>query len=153
MTLYQVVFHGAAIACLLSAIALAQEPVVIGKSSYASAPPPKQMIDSKSGVDQVAEVENRRLYLVKDDGRPIPSNKWFQNLVFQQYGTGLWSMPHKVDTTAEGIEIFYPTKPDGSGTRMVTDFPLVITGRDFKPQDSRAKSWTDWTVAFRMFES
>ncbi|MCL4205319.1 MAG: hypothetical protein KJ000_22780 [Pirellulaceae bacterium] len=144
-----------ALAVLICGIATvsAQEPVAVGKGSYASFPPPGLVMDQKRNADLVQEVENRRLYLVHDDGRPIPSNKWYQNLLFQQYGTGLWAMPHKVDATAEGIEVFYATKTDGGGERMVAEFPLVVTGREFRPVDSRAKSWTDWTVAFRMFES
>jgi len=138
---------------ILCGVALAQEPVMVGKGSYASFPPPGLMMDQKRGVDVVAEVENRKLYLVKDDGRPIPTNKWFQNLLFQPYGTGLWAMPHKVDATAEGIEVFFPRAFSGDGVRMIAEFPLVITGRDFKPVDSRAKTWTDWTVAFRSYES
>lgn len=129
----------------------AQQPVAVGKASYASSPPPR--LDAKRNVDICQEVEKRQLYLVKDDGRPIPSNKWYQNLLFKQYGTGLWAMPHKVDATKDGIEVFFPTKPNGDGTRMVAENPLVVTGKDFKPVDSRAKTWTDWTVAFRMFES
>ena len=136
--------------CLLSA---AQEPVAVGKGSYAAFPPPGSAFDKQKNIDRVEAVEKRQLYLVKDDAGPIPSNKWYQNLIFQQYGTGLWSYPHKVDATKEGIEIFYPTKPAGDGSRMVTDFPIVLTGKDFKPLDSRAKAWTDWTIAFRMFES
>jgi len=137
----------------LSANVFAQEPVAVGKGSYAPSPPPGLVVDRKRNADLVEETEKRQLYLVTDDGRPIPSNKWYQNLLFQKYGTGLWAMPHKVDATAEGIEVFYATKPDGGGTRMVAEFPLVITGKGFKPADSRAKAWTDWTVAFRMFES
>lgn len=144
--------------CWLLALALvstvaAQQPVPIGKGSYASEPPAGLMMDRKKGVDAVAETESRRVYLVNDDGQPIPSNKWFQNLIFQQYGTGLWAMPHKVDATKEGLEIFHPISFSGDGTRSLAEFPLIVTGRDFQPQDSRAKSWTDWTVAFRMFES
>ena len=144
-----------ACALLLCGAITAQEPapVPVGKGSYAAFPPPGLMIDKKKGLDVVAEVENRKLYLVKEDGRPIPSNKWYQNLIFQQYGTGLWAMPHKVDATAEGIEVYYPTSFSGDGVRSVTEHPLVITGRDFKPVDSRAKDWTDWTVSFRSFES
>jgi hypothetical protein len=74
----------------------AQQPVGIGMGSYASAPPPGRMVDKKSGVDLVDAVEKRRLFLVKDDGRAIPSNKWFQNLIFNQYGTGLWAMPQRL---------------------------------------------------------
>ncbi len=131
----------------------AQEPVAVGKGSYASFPPPGLVVDKQKNIDRVEETEKRKLYLVKDDGRPIPSNKWYQNLLFQQFGTGLWAMPHKVDATKEGIEIFYATRFSGDGVRSVAEFPLIITGRDFKPQDSRAKAWTDWTVSFRSFES
>lgn len=141
------------ISILMAATALAQEPVAVGKGSYAAFPPPGLVVDRKRNADLVEETEKRRLYLVNDDGRPIPSNKWYQNLLFKQYGTGLWAMPHKVDATPEGIEIFYATKPDGGGSRMVAEFPLVVGGKDFKPADSRTKQWTDWTVAFRMFES
>ena len=131
----------------------AQQPVAVGKGSYASAPPAGQMMDKKRNVDIVDEVEKRQLFLVQDDGRPIPSNKWFQNLLFKQFGTGLWAMPHKVDATAEGIEIFQPNSFSGDGVRTIAEWPLVITGKDFKPADSRAKDWTDWTVSFRSFES
>lgn len=137
---------------LLLSSATAQEPVSVGKGSYAATPPIGKMVDKKKGVDLVAEAESRKLYLVKDDGRPIPSNEWFQNLVFQQYGTGLWAMPHKVDATHEGIEVFFPQSFSGDGVRAIAEFPLIITGRDFKPQDSRAKDWSDWTVSFRSYE-
>src|SRR3954466_13042501 len=107
----------------------AQTPIPAGKGSYADMPPPGQMMDKKRNVDVVDEVEKRPLYLVKDDGRPIPSNKWYQSLLFKQYGTGLWAMPHKVDATAEGIEIFQPTSFSGDGVRAVAEFPLIVTGR------------------------
>src|SRR3954463_11932359 len=86
---------------LLGAPVLAQNPVPAGHGSYAASPVPGQNFDQKRNVDVVDEVEKRPLYWVKDDGRPIPSNKWYQSLLFKQYGTGLWSMPHKVDATAE----------------------------------------------------
>src|SRR3954468_24178233 len=141
------------LAFALACTAAAQQPVPVGKGSYASEPPPGLMMDRKKGIDAVAEVESRRVYLVKDEGGPIPSNKWFQNLIFQQYGTGLWSMPHKVDATPEGIEVFFPTKPDNGGTHFPAAFPLVVTADNFKPTDSRAKAWSDWMVSFRMPES
>src|SRR5690242_9195263 len=107
---------------LLTPSIFAQQPVLVGKGSYASSPPAGLVIDHKRNVDLVQETENRKLYLVADDGRPIPSNKWYQNVIFNQYGTGLWAMPHKVDATSEGIEVFYPTRPDSGGTHMVADF-------------------------------
>ena len=143
-----------ALSIAFAAFALhAQQPVTVGKGSYASTPPLSRMVDGKTGIDRVYEVEKRPLFLVKDDGRPIPSNKWFQNLLFKEFGTGLWAMPHKVDATKEGIEIFLPNSFSGDGNRAIAESPLVITGKDFKPVDSRAKDWTDWTVSFRSFES
>lgn len=128
----------------------AQEPIVVGSGSYASFPPPGLVVDGKRKVDLVEEVEKRRLFLVNEDDRPIPSNKWYQNLLLHQYGTGLWALPHKVDATAEGIEFIYPTTFSGDGTRSLAEFPLVISGKDFKPTDSRAKDWSDWLVSFRL---
>lgn len=133
--------------------ALAEIPVTVGKASYAPTPPLGRMMDEKRKVDLVEEVEKRPLFLVKDDGRPIPSNKWYQNLIFQKFGTGLWAMPHKVDATAEGIEIFHATTFSGDGVRAITEWPLVVTGSEFKPVDSRAKEWSDWAVSFRSYES
>ena len=140
-------------ALIFATVAIAQEPVAVGKGSYAKTTPPGLVMDNKRKVDLVEEVENRKLYLVSDDGQPIPSNKWYQNLLFQQYGTGLWAMPHKVDATKEGIEVFFPMTFDTGGTRSLAEFPLVIGGKDFKPTDSRAKQWADWMVSFRLLES
>lgn len=52
----------------------AQQPIAVGKGSYASAPPAGLMMDKKRNADVVDEVEKRQLFLVKDDGRPIPRN-------------------------------------------------------------------------------
>ncbi len=153
MTTLQNLTHGLALSVAFASAAFAQTPVVVGKASYAATPPPGQIIEKKTGADKVAEVEERRLFLMHDDGRPIPSNKWFQNLLFQEFGTGLWAMPHKVDATKEGIEIFHATTFSGDGVRAMAEVPLVITGKDFKPVDSRAKDWSDWTVKFCSFES
>lgn len=128
----------------------AQDAVKVGSGSYASKPPVGKVMDGKRKADLVAETEERKLYLVNDDGRPIPSNKWYQNLLFQQYGTGLWAMPHKVDATKEGLEIFLPTGFSGDGTRAIAEYPLILGGKDFKPTDSRANKWSDWMVTFRM---
>ena len=138
---------------LIGIAAYAQEPVAVGRGSYASFPPPGLVMDQKKSTDLVAATESRKLHLVKDDGRPIPSNKWFQNLLFQPFGTGLWAMPHKVDATKEGMEVFLPISFSGDGVRPIPQFPLIVTGRDFKPVDSRAKEWGDWSVSFRSFES
>jgi endoglucanase Acf2 len=129
------------------AYAIAQEPVAIGKGSYAASIPPGIAKGTAESTD------NRQLYLVKNDDRPIPSNKWYQNLILQKFAVGLWAYPHRVDTSEKGLAIYYPTqwKPDGS--ELFSDYPLLVGGKDFKPTDSRAKDWSDWLVSFRMAES
>jgi hypothetical protein len=111
------------------------------------------MVDGKTKVDAVVETEGRRLYLGEEGDRAVPSNKWYQNLLLKQYGTGLWAMPHRVDATKEGIEIFHSTSYSGDGVRALTEFPLVVGGEGFGPVDSRVKGWGDWSVAFRSYES
>ena len=137
---------------VLCPLSMAQEPVATGKGSFAASPPPGAAMER--GVDVAAQVEARKLYLAKEaEGQPVPSNKWYQNLLLQPFGTGLWAMPHRVDATVEGIEVFHPSGFSGDGVRTVAEWPLVVTGRGFKPVDSRAKSWSDWSVAFCSFES
>jgi hypothetical protein len=130
-----------------------QEVVRVGEGSYAAGPPVGKMVDGKTKVDAVVETEGRRLYLVEEGDRAVPSNKWYQNLLLKQYGTGMWAMPHRVDATKEGIEIFYSTSYSGDGVRALTEFPLVVGGEGFRPVDSRVKGWGDWSVAFRSYES
>jgi hypothetical protein len=61
--------------------------------------------------------------------------KWSQNLLFQQFGTGLWSPPHKVDAMKAGLDIFYPTKAHDEGTCM-GGVSADHCGNDFKPKIS-----------------
>ena len=148
-----VLIIGAISAKLVHAQAPAQAPVPVpvGKGSYASFPPPGIHVDNKTGEDMVAKADGRPLYLVKKDDRAVPSNKWYNNVIYNQYGTGLWPMPHRVSATKTGIEITFPEK--SAGDHFATDAPLIISGKNFNPVDSRCKNWTDWTVTFRSYES
>ena len=129
----------------------AQEPVPVGKGSYSSKPP--ERIDARTKKDTVKETEELPLKLVKDDGSAIPSNKWYEAALLNQYAQGLWPMPHQVNAKKDGLEIFYPNKFRANGAGMDPDSPVFITAKDFKPIDSRVKDWTDWTVCIRPFES
>jgi len=139
------------IACFIilaiATCAMAQDVVPVGKGSYASFPPP--------GVahGKPEAFEKKELFLVNDDGRPIPSNKWWTQLIVNKFGRGLWSYPFKVETSEKGLDVFLPVRWASAGNDPQCDFPLNITGKDFVPVDSRAKDWSDWLVAFRLGES
>ena len=133
---------------LATTLARAQEqvPVKVGAGSYASSPPP-------GAPDGLGKIETQSLFLVNHDDRPLPTNKWWTQLLVSKYAKSLWAAPLKVDAGEKGLEIFFPIKWRPDGTDPETDAPLSLGGKDFKPADSRAKDWSDWLVSFRMGES
>jgi hypothetical protein len=74
-------------------------------------------------------------------------------LIVRRFGLGLWTYPLRIDTSAQGLQIFYPTKWKPDGADLMTDMPILIGGRDFAAADSRAKDWSDWMATFRMAQS
>ncbi len=133
--------------CLFAGSSLAQKPVPVGKGSYAASIPPG------SAGGKAEETDRRKLYVIRSDDRPIPSNKWYQNLLLQKFAVGLWPYPHRVDTGENGLAVYFPTrwKPDGS--ELFADNPLLVGAKNFKAVDARAKEWSDWLVSFRLAES
>jgi endoglucanase Acf2 len=124
----------------------AQDAVQVGKGAYASEPP-----DTAGG--KVKQIQSQTLYLVNEDDRPIPTNKWWTQLVVSKFAKGLWSYPYRCDTSEKGVDIYYPIKWDNAGDGPVHDLPLTVSGKDFTPADARTKDWSDWLVSFRMAES
>jgi endoglucanase Acf2 len=124
-----------------------QEVVPVGKGSYASFPPP--------GIakGKPEEMNRRQLYLVNDDGRPIPTNKWWTQLVVSRFAKELWVYPMRMDPSEQGLALYYPQKWRPDGKDPLCDLPLTVTGVDFRPVDSRAKDWSDWLVSFRLGQS
>lgn len=125
----------------------AQDAVPAGKGSYASFPPP----DAAKG--KAAEMNNRPLFLVNADERPIPTNKWWTQLVVSRFAKELWTYPFRVDPSEKGLALYYPQEWKREGNGPVCDLPLTVTGKDFRPADSRAKDWSDWLVSFRLGET
>ena len=132
---------------------LAQNAVPVGRGAYASFPPPGLVMDRRQGIDKVAEFENEPLYLVKKDGRPIPSNQWFVRLLKDPFGRAIWAYPLRLDTGATGVEVNYPIRWEPSGNDPMLESPLLLGGKDFTAVDARAKDWSDWLVSFRMGQS
>jgi len=129
-------------ALLFAHAALAQNAVPVGKGSYADAAP-----------GNVAKIENQQLYLLDQKDRPIPTNKWWTQLVVAPFAKSLWTYPLKLETGPSGVDLFFPTRWPAAGNDPISEFPLTISGQDFHPAAARAKDWSDWLVQFRMDES
>lgn len=122
------------------------EVVNVGKGSYASFPPPEVFGQAKGTL-------NRQLYLADDVKGPIPTNKWWTNLIIDRYAGQLWAFPWMVKADAKALSLFFPVRWNDRGTDPVSDAPVEVRGDDFSPEDARAKSWSDWLVTFREAES
>ncbi len=139
---------GLLIACAMMAggVASGQEVVSVGKGSYAADPPPVARGEANKAM--------KPRFLVADDGRPIPTNKWWTQLIMSRFAKSLWAYPLKLEAGEKGVSIFFPTRWQKEGNDPASEFPLVLGGgADFKPRDSRARDWSDWLVSFRMGES
>jgi endoglucanase Acf2 len=129
---------------LTAVSAFAQTVVPVGAGSYASYPPPQANAGSLPTTAPT--------YLVTNTGAPIPSNKWWTDLLEHQYAGNMWAQPLTVSANAQGINIYNPVNwvPSGSTPQLALDGAITIQGQSFSPADSRALRWGDWTVSFRM---
>ena len=137
---------GITLLLLIASSCLAQKSVPVGKGSYASAPP------AEAG-EKARALQTQELFLVKEAGEPIPTNKWWTQLLVNRFARSLWAYPLKVDTGEKGLDLFFPIRWQADGRDPISDFPLNVSGKDFRPADARAKAWSDWTCTFRMAES
>src|ERR1035437_4381551 len=101
----------------------AQTAIPIGAGSYASFPP------ASAGGTALATA-TMPLYVVSTNV-PVPSNKWWTDLVIDQYAGNLWASPLAVSANAQGINISMPyfnTVYDGAhsflGVNFEPDMPL-----------------------------
>jgi endoglucanase Acf2 len=140
----------------------AQTAIPAGKGSYASSPPSNVQYSA-----QIQAIQNQELFLVNEKrasggtetrtaqlpDRPIPTNKWWTQLVVSRFARSLWTYPFKIDTGNRGLDVFLPVKWQPEGNDPQCDFPLHVGGTAFNPEDARAKDWSDWSVSFRMAQS
>jgi endoglucanase Acf2 len=119
--------------------------VPVGKGSYASNLPPDAQKVAK-------DIPTRDLFIIGKD-RPIPTNKWWTNLITDKYVGRLWAFPHMVEANGDGVKMTFPTRWNEEGRDPVNEFPIELRGENFHPADARAKEWGDWTLTFRMAES
>lgn len=133
---------------LLFSFALSsQNAIKLGAGSYAEYPP--QSVWDEDGYF----AKNYRwfhdnwnnLYLhANARSKPLPTNKWWSNYVFAQYGGDAWAYPHAVSASNEGIAVKIPNGFQGGG--MVTAPTLEIKG-------ASQLQVTEEAVIFADFES
>ena len=124
--------------------ASAQTNITVGLGSYASSPP------AQTGD---IGLSTQAVYVVPSTNNvPIPTNKWWTDLIMHQYAGKMWAYPLTVSADAQGVNIYDPTTwvPSGTTPQLALDSPLSIHGQGFAPSDARALRWGDWTVSFRM---
>ena len=141
---------------LLPLTAQAQEPVMVGKGSYAEYTPLSKSKTNEHGGDQSMYMQYRDLYIVEEAGVPIPTNDWWTDLINGDRGrsgkevTGhLWSYPQYVQGMKYGLDIHYPKYWVDNGTEMKAQSKLLVKGGDdFNATKPLAEKWSDWTVTF-----
>jgi endoglucanase Acf2 len=127
-----------------------QQPVKIGKASYAAYPPAyKASTDQHSGFN-ASWMLTRKIYADETDAngnaRPIPTNDWWTDVLNNEFSGALWSYPAMLKTAAEGITVAYPTHWNDNGTEVKSDSWLKVQGAKFTAKEARAVDWHDWDV-------
>ena len=141
---------------LTSLYVTAQEPVTVGKGSYAAYAPLAKSKTDEHGGDQSKYMQYRNLYIVEEAGVPIPTNDWWTDLINGDRGrsgrevTGhLWSYPQYVQGMKYGIDVHYPKYWVDNGTEMKAQSKLLVKGGNtFNATTPLAEKWSDWTVTF-----
>lgn len=135
----------AAIALSLAANVIAQDPapVQVGKGSYAASPPPG------AAKGKALAMDNTPVNLLVQDGRPIPSNKFWTQMMMKGGKVGLWTYPLCVEESSAGLDIYFPTHINPKGEGPLLEFPLGVSANGFQPGNAMVKNWSDWAITFR----
>jgi endoglucanase Acf2 len=129
----------------------AQQPVKVGKGSYAEYTPLyKSRTDEHSG-DQSRFMETRKIYVTeKQQGLPIPTNDWWTDILTTQYSGNLWAYPQMVKAEEYGVSVAFPKEWEATGHEIKWQSQIEILGKKFNPASAEANDWHDWGFNFRM---
>lgn len=157
MTYKTIKMYLSLLSLLMTQTTFSQSIVEVGKGSYASYTP---LINCRSTVhtpdaygytgDQSRYMQYRKLYVKEQEGRAIPTNDWWTNLITEQYSGNLWSYPQMIRATKDGVDIQRPSFWIENGTEIKSNTILHLSGVDFAPQAAIATDWHDWDVEFTM---
>ncbi|MBD5289857.1 MAG: hypothetical protein HDS26_04135 [Bacteroides sp.] len=137
----------------LSMVALtasSQEPVVVGKASYAPYPPTYKARTDEHGGFNATKMMTRQIYACEQDAkgqqRPIPTNDWWTDVINNRYSGALWSYPSMLRTSEEGVEVCFPTYWNENGTEVKSRSSLTVGLSSGSVAETRALDWHDWDV-------
>jgi len=131
--------------------AFGQQPVNVGKGSYAEYPPYYKSRTDEHGGDQSQKMIHKKLYITdRMKGQPVPTNDWWTDLLVSQYSGNLWAYPILVNAEEYGIFVEYPKHWTDDGCEMKSASRLQIHGKQFRPQAANADGWHDWGFHFLM---
>ena len=134
----------------------AQELVRCGAGSFASYTPWEKARtfgpDGKRARngDQSRIMQNRTLWVVEKEGRPLPTNDWWTDLMMQRYSGNLWAYPALVRASAAGVTVQFPSYWIENGTEMKARSSVTVGGAGFAPESAVATDWHDWDFSFEM---
>jgi endoglucanase Acf2 len=120
----------------LHAVELEEEPTAIpvGKGSFASSPPKSEEMEERDGVltdsKKISKFLSGELFLDETArGKPLPTNDWWTNIIFERFGGNLWAYPFMVRGEQQGVRVFFPTEWNQDGNNMVEGPNLFFTGQ------------------------
>ena len=105
------------------------QPIQVGAGSYAEYPPDSVANDDGYFAKPYSWFRDNwnNLYIHENARhKPLPTNKWWTNYIFSQYGGDAWAYPQAVSADNQGINIKIPNGFLGAG--MVTTPLLSIRG-------------------------
>lgn len=88
------------VAVLAAVSAFAQTVIPVGAGSYASYPPSQANAGSLPTTPPT--------YVVTNNGQPMPSNKWWTDLINSQYAGNMWAQPLTISADAQGVNLYNP---------------------------------------------
>lgn len=124
-----------------------QNAIQLGAGSYAEYPPESVWDEDGYFAKNYRWFKDnwQNLYLHSNvRNRPLPTNKWWTNYVFAQYGGNAWAYPHAVSADKEGIDIKIPSGFQG-GNMIITPFLEVKASTSLQSNDE--------AIVFADFES
>jgi autotransporter-associated beta strand protein len=121
--------------------------------SYA-AEPPDAALNSVSDLYSVV-YDPQYNWINRPAGAPVPSNKWWSNILDSQFAGNLWPYPLEANTSASGVKLTYFNALNNTAGNIAATGGQTI--RVSGPTDTFTRNalvnYGDWTLQFRMEQS
>ena len=148
---------------LFTPVSFSQTPIAVGSGSYASSIPSAPTEYWAGDVVNIKQFHDTVTFFALDNLKaPFPTNKWWSGLLFKNNITrsfNIWAHPLCLTVEKYGLGFHYATEWTGIAgaynetMSMINPTPLQISGNGFAPVVQKVKSWSDWTMSFRVIQS